>query len=51
MTPLRYLAIAAILALSACGVDGDPERPDGSPDLSPGIAISGVAEFGVASGR
>lgn len=40
------LALLAVLALAACGVDGPPERP--SP--APGVSISGDARMGVVSG-
>ena len=46
----RLIAIAALAMLAACGVDGEPERPEGAPDLSPGIAISGRVELGVSGG-
>lgn len=38
----------AILALSACGVDGPPERPSST---TPGVTISGEARIGVVSGQ
>ena len=37
---------AMILALSGCGADGEPTRPEERP--APGIQISGTAEFGLA---
>ena len=40
---MRGLALAALLALSACGVDGAPERPDPPP----GVTVTGDARIGV----
>ncbi|WBU55971.1 hypothetical protein [Paracoccus sediminicola] len=34
--------LAAVLLLSACGVDGPPERPE-----PPGLRVSGEATLGV----
>lgn len=45
---MRYLAIlTTALALTACGVDGEPERPERT-SLQPGLQISGSAEVGIA---
>ena len=44
---MRYLAILSILALTACGVDGEPERPTQAAP-PPGLSISGTAEIGVS---
>jgi len=42
------LLVTALLA--ACGVDGEPTRPEQRP--TPGLTVSGTAEFGIAgSGR
>lgn len=38
---MRALLIFAVLALSACGADGDPEPVPG------GISVSGEARIGV----
>ncbi|QXT39730.1 argininosuccinate lyase [Gymnodinialimonas ceratoperidinii] len=43
---MRYLAILSVLAVAACGVDGEPERPDRA-NVEPGLHISGSAEVGV----
>lgn len=43
---MRYFAILSILALTACGVDGEPEPPQAA--LAPGLSISGTAEIGVS---
>lgn len=58
MTPFRASAAApaarALLAtallgfLTACGVDGPPERPEPRP--TPGITVTGTAEIGVTGG-
>ncbi|MFV0292265.1 MAG: hypothetical protein ACK5II_03215 [Paracoccus sp. (in: a-proteobacteria)] len=42
---VKYAAVIMLLILSACGVDGAPERPD--PDPSPGVSVSGDARIGV----
>ena len=44
---MRLLALGlTLLALTACGVDGDPspQTPDGRP---PGVSFSGEARIGV----
>ncbi len=40
--------ILALVALAACGADGEPQRP-GAPEMTPqtGLTISGEARFGV----
>ena len=45
---MRYLALCAILALAACGADGEPIRPETSGSGS-GISmkVEGKAEIGV----
>jgi len=40
---MRHLAIIALLTLTACGADGEPERPT----QSPGVSITGKAEIGI----
>ncbi|WBU60531.1 hypothetical protein [Paracoccus albus] len=40
---MRRLAFALLFALSACGVDGAPERPDPPP----GVTFTGDARIGV----
>ncbi len=37
------LSFLAVLALSACGVDGEPTPP------KPGVAVSGEVQIGVVS--
>lgn len=44
--PRTLLAVAALVALAACGVDGEPTPPGGDS----GVTISGEARIGV-SGR
>lgn len=44
---MRYLAILSILALTACGVDGAPDRPEPA-GITPGVSITGTAEIGVS---
>lgn len=39
---MRVLLILAVLALAACGVDGEPEPK------SDGISVSGTAKIGVS---
>ena len=41
---MRILAFLTIAALSACGVDGPPERPAAKPQS--GVSISGHATVG-----
>lgn len=44
---MRYIVALFVLSLAACGVDGEPERPDrAAPPL--GLAISGTAEIGIS---
>ncbi|MBO9453852.1 hypothetical protein J7376_09365 [Paracoccus sp. R12_1] len=47
---MMRLTLIAVLALSACGVDGPPERPT-APKTPPksGVSISGHATVGVVS--
>lgn len=39
---MRFLLLSGLLALSACGVDGAPERPEPPP----GVVVSGEAMIG-----
>jgi predicted small lipoprotein YifL len=41
-------ALLALAALTACGVDGEPERPEPRP--AQGVTITGTAEMGIAGG-
>ncbi|WP_166461918.1 hypothetical protein [Paracoccus alkanivorans] len=43
---MRFLALFAILAVTACGVDGPPERPAAQ---KPGVSISGHATVGAVT--
>ena len=43
---MRYLIVLSVLALTACGVDGAPERPEPAR-TQPGLSITGTAEIGV----
>ncbi|MGP6087764.1 hypothetical protein [Antarctobacter jejuensis] len=40
---MRAVAILALLALAACGADGEPERPPAKT----GFTVTGTAEVGV----
>ena len=42
---MKYLIVLSLLALTACGADGAPTRPDAT---EPGIRITGTAEVGIA---
>lgn len=42
---MRTLALAAVLALSGCGVDGPPVAP--LAQAQPGVAVTGDARMGV----
>ncbi len=44
---MRYTIVLLALGLSACGVDGEPERPERT-QAAPGISISGTAQIGIA---
>lgn len=44
---MRYLALVTLFALTACGVDGAPERPE-PVAATPGLSISGTVDVGVS---
>lgn len=46
---MKWIAILAVMAMAACGVDGPPERPAAAPKTAPksNISISGHATMGV----
>lgn len=45
---MKYLPLIALLALTACGVDGPPIRPE--PETPrPGVTVSGDARIGVVT--
>ncbi len=46
---MKRLAVLCCLVLAGCGVDGPPQAPE--RDATPGLTISGTAEFGVTGGR
>ncbi|MCZ0962760.1 hypothetical protein [Paracoccus benzoatiresistens] len=48
---MRWIAILAVMAMAACGVDGPPERPAPAPKTAPktNVVISGDATMGVIS--
>ena len=41
---IRFVSLIAVLTLTACGVDGAPERPAAKS----GLSVTGQAEIGVA---
>ncbi len=46
MKPIAVIAtLFSVLALAACGVDGEPEQPDRAHT---GISVSGSVSFGIA---
>lgn len=45
---MKTLAILALLALAACGADGDPVPPHQAGTTQNGVTISGTAEMGVS---
>lgn len=44
---MRTIAILSVLILTACGVDGEPERPERATP-APGLSITGTASIGIA---
>ncbi|MGR3796055.1 argininosuccinate lyase [Vannielia sp. SX4] len=40
-----YAALALLLTLAACGVDGEPEPP-----VEPGMHVSGTVKVGIRGG-
>ncbi len=45
---LRGLGVVLLVALvAACGVDGEPERPEPRP--APGVTITGTSSLGVSA--
>lgn len=42
---MRWISVLAVLAVTACGVDGPPERPAQKPNVS----ISGHATIGAVT--
>ena len=46
---MKWIAILAVMAVAACGVDGPPERPAMAPKTAPqsNVSISGHATVGV----
>jgi len=48
----RVLSILVVLSLAACGVDGEPTRPNPKPERpSTGVTVSGTARIGVSVSR
>ncbi|NHF73911.1 argininosuccinate lyase [Paracoccus xiamenensis] len=45
---MKYLPLIALLALTACGVDGPPIRP-AADTPPPGVTVSGDARIGVVT--
>jgi predicted small lipoprotein YifL len=43
---MKFIALIALAALAACGVDGPPERPV-EPKPQPGVSVSGDAQIGM----
>ena len=46
---MRFLAILCLLALAACGADGEPEQP-APTDGRPGVPVTGDATAGISVG-
>jgi predicted small lipoprotein YifL len=44
----RFLTLAALVLLAACGADGEPQPPAASPNAA-GVTISGDAQIGIVS--
>ena len=42
-----FAAALLCIGLAGCGADGEPETPGAS--VTPGVSISGTAEFGITS--
>lgn len=45
---MKFLPLIALLALTACGVDGPPVRPN-TDTPPPGLSVSGEGRIGVVS--
>ena len=45
---MRALSILALLALAACGADGDPERPEARTAPGVTVGVTGTAEIGIS---
>lgn len=43
---MRCLVLLGLLALAACGADGEPE----TPGIKPGLTVSGSVEVGITGG-
>lgn len=41
------LPLATLLALGACGVDGEPSTPEPKASTKPGFSVTGRAEIGI----
>lgn len=39
--------LTALLALTACGIDGPPQPPQQQQQVKPGLSVSGEARMGV----
>jgi hypothetical protein len=44
----RLVLTAVLLALAACGADGEPQHP--APKAKPGVTVTGEASLGVSGG-
>ncbi|AKO97919.1 hypothetical protein MALG_02764 [Marinovum algicola DG 898] len=44
----RLAALAALVLLAACGVDGEPERPEARTPVN--LSVTGTAEDGLSGG-
>ena len=44
----RLAPLAVLLLLAACGTDGAPKAPNGTPSNGP-ITLSGEARFGISN--
>lgn len=44
---MRYIVVLLTLALTACGVDGEPDRPD-PPAGAPGVSLTGTVSVGIS---